>query len=171
MCAIIKIKNHKSKGVIIRNGCEEDLPAVLDLIHELAAYTGFSDQVENTVERMKEDGFGPNPIYGLLIAEQDGVILGTSIYYYRYSTWKGKRLYLEDLVVKEAMRRRGIGKLLFEATMAKSLAENCSGLMWQVLDENINAIAFYKKYDTNFDRSFINCSLDARRMKKILNES
>ena len=100
--------------VIIRRGREEDLPAVLELIHELAVYTGFSDQVENTVERMKVDGFGPNPIYGLLVAEQDGIILGTSIYYYRYSTWKGKKLYLEDLVVKEAERSKGIGKLLFD---------------------------------------------------------
>lgn len=154
--------------VLIRSGREEDLPAVLDLIHELAAYTGFADQVDNTVERMKEDGFGPDPIYGLLVAEQDGVIVGTSIYYYRYSTWKGKRLYLEDLVVKEGMRKKGIGKLLFEATMEKSLAEKCSGLMWQVLDENTNAIAFYKKYNASFDHVFINCSLDTKSMKRIL---
>lgn len=154
--------------VIIRSGREEDLPAVLDLIHELAAYTGFSDQVDNTVEKMKEDGFGANPIYGLLVAEQDGTILGTSIYYYRYSTWKGKRLYLEDLVVQEEMRKKGIGKLLFEATMEKSLSENCSGLMWQVLDENTNAIAFYKKYSASFDREFINCSLEAGSIKQIL---
>ncbi|MEP2670954.1 MAG: GNAT family N-acetyltransferase [Cyclobacteriaceae bacterium] len=157
--------------VVIRAGTEEDLPAVLGLIHELAAYTGFSDQVENTVERMKEDGFGVNPIYGLLVAEQDGAILGTSIYYYRYSTWKGKRLYLEDLVVKEEMRKKGIGKLLFEATMKKSLAENCSGLMWQVLDENTNAIAFYKKYNANFDRKFINCSLESKSIQQILKEN
>ncbi|MEZ4946673.1 MAG: GNAT family N-acetyltransferase [Cyclobacteriaceae bacterium] len=156
------------EDVLIRGGREEDLPAVLDLIHELAAYTGFSDQVDNSVARMKEDGFGPNPIYGLLVAEQDGVILGTSIYYYRYSTWKGKRLYLEDLVVKERMRKKGIGKLLFEATMKKSLAEKCSGLMWQVLDANANAIEFYKKYNTSFDRQFINCSLNAKSIKHIL---
>ncbi|MFZ1805801.1 MAG: GNAT family N-acetyltransferase [Cyclobacteriaceae bacterium] len=154
--------------VLIRSGREEDLPAVLDLIHELATYTGFSDQVDNTVERMRADGFGPNPIYGLLVAEQNGVILGTSIYYYRYSTWKGRRLYLEDLVVKEGMRKMGIGKMLFEATMEKSLAEKCSGLMWQVLDENTNAIAFYKKYNASFDRLFINCSLDVKNIRQIL---
>ncbi len=157
--------------VIIRRGREEDLPAVLELIHELAVYTGFSDQVENTVERMKVDGFGPNPIYGLLVAEQDGIILGTSIYYYRYSTWKGKKLYLEDLVVKEAERSKGIGKLLFEAMLKKVLTERCSGIMWQVLDENRNAIAFYKRYNTVFDRSFINCSLDTGSIKKILKET
>jgi len=156
------------EDVIIRSGREEDLKAVLDLIHELAAYTGFSDQVENSVEQMKEDGFGDNPIYGLLVAEQDGVILGTSIYYYRYSTWKGKRLYLEDLVVKEEMRKKGIGKLLFEATMEEALTEKCSGLIWQVLDENTNAIAFYKKYNASFDRMFINCSLDSKSIKRIL---
>jgi len=158
-------------GVIIRKGREEDLPAVLGLVHELAAYTGFSGQVENTVARMKEDGFGPAPSYGLLVAEEEGTIVGTSIYYYRYSTWKGKRLYLEDLVVKEGERNKGIGKLLFEATMKLAVAQGCSGLMWQVLDKNKSAIAFYKKYNTSFDQSFINCNLDIRDIKKILKKA
>lgn len=157
-------------NVIIRRGREEDLPTVLELIHELATYTGFSDQVENTVERMKEDGFGPSPIYELLVAEQDEVVLGTSIYFFHYSTWKGKKLYLEDLVVKESERNKGIGKLLFEATMKVALIEKCTSLMWQVLDENKNAIAFYKRYNATFNRSFINCSLDARSIEEILKE-
>ncbi|HRK55112.1 MAG TPA: GNAT family N-acetyltransferase [Cyclobacteriaceae bacterium] len=154
--------------ISIEAGKVTDLPQVLDLIHELAAYVGFAKEVSNTVEQMEQDGFSNNPIYGLFVARDGQKVIGAAIYYYRYSTWKGKRLYLEDLVVKEGMRKKGIGKLLFEATMKKSLEEKCSGLMWQVLDENTNAIAFYKKYNTSFDRMFINCSLDVRSMKRIL---
>lgn len=159
------------KNVLIREGQEKDLPEVLALIYELAEYTGFADQVENSVEKMKRDGFGVHPIYGLLVAELDGRIVGASIYYYRYSTWKGKRFYLEDFIVKEELRKKGIGKILFEATMKKALTENCSGMMWQVLEENTNAISFYKKYNAVFDRLFINCSLEAIQIKEILAEN
>lgn len=146
----------------------DDLPQVLDLIKELAAFTGYPDQVTNTVARMREDGFGKNPIFGFLVAEADGQIEGTSIYYYRYSTWKGKRLYLEDLVVRESLRGKGIGKLLFEATMRKSLAEDCSGMMWQVLHWNEKAISFYQKYDSKIDKDFYNCSLEEDQIRSLL---
>lgn len=154
--------------ITIKNGTIGDLPQVLELINELAAYTGFSDQVVNTVEQMEIDGFGPNPIYGLLVAKSNKAVLGASIYYYRYSTWKGKRLYLEDFVVRESERGKGIGKLLFEATLQKSIFENCTGIMWQVLGNNNRAIDFYKKYDTNFDNDFINCNLEMDKVRSIL---
>ena len=86
------------KVMTIRVGTKEDLPQVLDLVKELATYEKAPDEVTNTVEMMEEDGFGPNPIFGLFVAEEEGKIVGISIYYYRYSTWKGKRLYLEDIV-------------------------------------------------------------------------
>jgi GNAT superfamily N-acetyltransferase len=94
------------------------------------------------------------------VAENNQGIIGISIYYYRYSTWKGKRMYLEDIVVKEALRGQGAGKLLFEATIAKGKEENCTGMMWQVIDWNKAAIGFYEKYGAKFDEEWVNCHLD-----------
>lgn len=158
-----------TQEIQIREGTVSDLPQVFELIKELAEFTGYLDQVSNSVEQMEIDGFGKNPIYGFLVAEQEGRLVATSIFYYRYSTWKGKRLYLEDLVVKEALRGKGVGKKLFEATMKKALGEKCSGMMWQVLDWNEKAIEFYKKYNANFDKEFVNCSLEADQMKSLIN--
>ena len=94
---------------------------------------------------LEEDGFGTNPVFGFFVAEEDKLILGMALYYYRYSTWKGKRLYLEDIIVTQSHRGKGIGKMLFEEVMKKTLSENCTGMMWQVLDWNKPAIEFYGK--------------------------
>ncbi|MEQ8627521.1 GNAT family N-acetyltransferase [Ekhidna sp.] len=144
----------------IRKGRKEDLPEILELIKELAIYEKALDQVANTVARMEVDGFGDHPVFGFLVAEENEKIIGTSIYYYRYSTWKGKRLYLEDLVVTESRRGDGAGKLLFEATLDIAKDTNCSGMMWQVLDWNEPAINFYKKYNTRFEDNWVNCNID-----------
>lgn len=146
--------------VHIRFGKKEDLPQVLDLIKELAEYEHGLDQVSNTVERMEVDGFGPDPVYKLIVAEANDKIVGISIYYYRYSTWKGKRLYLEDIVVTTSLRGKGIGKLLFDRVIEIAQSTGCTGMMWQVLDWNEPAINFYKKYNTNFDAEWVNCNLD-----------
>jgi len=132
--------------ITIREGEKEDLPRVLELIKELATYERAPHEVTNTVELMEQDGFGPRPIYGFFVAETEKGIVGVSIYYWRYSTWKGKRLYLEDIVVTETERGKGIGKKLFDRTLQHALDENCSGMMWQVLDWNEPAINFYKKF-------------------------
>lgn len=144
----------------VRPGTKEDLKIVHDLIVELAVYEKEPDAVSNTVEMMLEDGFGDHPIFGFLVAEWNGEIKGASIYYYRYSTWKGKRLYLEDLIVTEDMRGNGLGKALFEETLAIAKFKNCTGMMWQVLDWNEPAINFYKKYNTRFDTGWLNCHID-----------
>ena len=154
--------------LIIRKGKIEDLPSVLELAKELALYEKGLDQVTNTVERMKEDGFGDKPVFGFFVAENQRGIVGVSIYYFRYSTWKGKRLYLEDIVVTEKERGKGIGKELFESTLQQSLDEACTGMMFQVLDWNEPAINFYKKYDVAFDGGWINCGLEAGRIREIL---
>ena len=146
--------------ISIRQGIKSDLPEVLELIKELAQYENATHEVENTVERMEVDGFGVNPIFDLFVAEKDAKIIGTAIFYYRYSTWKGKRLYLEDLVVNEKERGTGAGKLLFETTIDKAKQEACTGMMWQVLDWNEPAINFYKKYDAHLDSEWINCSFN-----------
>ncbi len=144
----------------VRKGKKEDLNAVFELIRELAIYENGLDQVSNTIKKMEIDGFGPNPIYGLLVAEADRQIIGSAIYYYRYSTWKGKRMYLEDLIVTEKERGAGAGKLLFDEVIDIAKKTDCTGMMWQVLDWNEPAINFYKKYQTNFDGEWINCNID-----------
>lgn len=146
--------------VNVRKGKKDDLPAVLELVKELAEYEKALDQVNNNVSQMEIDGFGENPVFGFLIAEDEDGIIGTSIYYYRYSTWKGRRLYLEDLVVTEKKRGTGAGKKLFEETLEVGKQTNCTGMMWQVLDWNEPAINFYKKYDTHFEDNWINCNID-----------
>jgi GNAT superfamily N-acetyltransferase len=155
-------------NVSIRVGRKEDLPRVLELIKELAFYEKAPLEVTNTIQLMEEDGFGPNPVYGFFVAELDRAIVGLSLFYWRYSTWKGKRLYLEDIIVTETVRGKGIGKLLFDRTMAKALEENCTGMMWQVLDWNEPAINFYKKYNAKLDGEWINCHLEAEQIRQLL---
>jgi GNAT superfamily N-acetyltransferase len=154
--------------IIIREGKKEDLPQVLTLVKELAEYEKALHEVSNTVAQMEEDGFSNSPIYGFFVAEKEQVIVGTSIYYYRYSTWKGKRLYLEDIVVTQSERGSGIGKELFERTMRFALEQNCTGMMWQVLDWNEPAINFYKKYNAKLDSEWINCNLEVSDIKNLL---
>ncbi len=146
--------------ILIREGKKEDIPEVFNLIQELAIFEDGLDQVSNTIEKIVIDGFGAHPVFGLIIAESEGKIIGSAIYYYRYSTWKGKRLYLEDLIVTESMRGKGVGKLLFDETLAIAKKTNCTGMMWQVLDWNDSAINFYKKYNSHFDDEWINCNID-----------
>ncbi len=146
--------------VEIREGKKADLPAVLELVKELAEYEKALHEVSNTVAQMEVDGFGENPVFGFFVAERAGQIVGLSLYYYRYSTWKGKRMYLEDIVVTKAERGAGIGKLLFDKTVEKGKETGCTGMMWQVLDWNEPAINFYKKYGTKFDGGWVNCHLD-----------
>jgi GNAT superfamily N-acetyltransferase len=152
----------------IRPGVKEDLPRVLELVKELALYEKAPNEVSNTVQLMEEDGFGANPVYGFFVAEEGNTILGLSLYYWRYSTWKGKRLYLEDIIVTETERGRGIGKLLFDRTMEKSIEENCTGMMWQVLDWNEPAINFYKKYGAKLDGEWVNCHLENHQIAALL---
>ncbi len=145
---------------IIREGKKDDLPSVFDLVKELAIYEKAEDQVTNTVKMMEEDGFGENPIFGFFVAEVEDRIVGLSLYYYRYSTWKGKRLYLEDIVVTASERGKKMGKALFDKTLNKARETGCTGMMWQVLEWNKDAIAFYEKYGTRFDEEWVNCHLD-----------
>ena len=155
-------------SINIRQGKKEDLPRVLELIKELAAFERASHEVTNTLEKLEEDGFGVQPVYGFYVAENSDSSIGLSLYYWRYSTWKGKRLYLEDIIVTESERGKGAGKLLFDRTMQKALDENCTGMMWQVLEWNEPAINFYKKYGAKLDDEWTNCTLEASQIKEIL---
>lgn len=140
----------------IRKGTKADLPAVLDLIKELAEYEKALDEVSITLEALEADGFGPHPAYGFIVAEVDEDIVGISFYYIRYSTWKGRFLYLEDFVVKEACRGKGIGAALFEETIRIAKEMDVNGMTWQVLDWNTPALNFYKKYNAHIYDGWLN---------------
>lgn len=136
---------------------------MMALIRELATYEKAPDAVTVSMEEFIESGFGPSPVWGAFVAERDGYIIGLSLYYIRYSTWKGRRLYLEDLVVTKKERGNGVGKRLLDRTVAFAKEKNYSGMMWQVLDWNTPAINFYKKYQAEFDGEWFNVSLNFRR--------
>jgi len=149
----------------IRKGIEKDLPDVYILIKELAVYEKALPEVETTIESMREDGFGKTPVFGFFVAEIEKKIVGLSLYYFRYSTWKGKLLFLEDLVVLEKYRNNGIGRKLMDATIQEAKLQKCKGLQWQVLDWNKPAIGFYEKYNPLFDPEWINCRLSEEQIQ------
>jgi GNAT superfamily N-acetyltransferase len=137
------------------------------LIQELAQYERALNKVETTEQILREDGFGPSPSFQFLTATSNQQIVGLSLFYYRYSTWKGKGLYLEDLIVTKSYRGKGIGKDLLKETAKYALKANCTAMYWQVLDWNAPAIDFYQNLGTKFDGEWINCRLDRKSMKKI----
>lgn len=146
-------------SIIIRQGTAEDLPAVLQLIKELAAYEKAPYEVTLTLEDMYNDGFGEKPLFELIVADSEGSIQGMALYFYSYSTWKGRCIYLEDIVVKENARRQGIGSKLFKALISKAKDFGAQRLQWQVLDWNRSAIDFYEKINAELDPTWINCKL------------
>jgi len=146
--------------VIVRKAVQEDCAPMLELIKELADYEKALHEVTLTLEQFIEDGFGKSPVWGAFVAEFNGEIVGISLYYDRYSTWKGRRLYLEDLVVTEKLRGQQIGKKLFEATMEHGKSNQYSGMVFQVLNWNEPAINFYKKYSPKFDDEWFNVSIE-----------
>lgn len=148
------------KNLIIRQAITEDCPAMLDLIKELAAYEKAPEEVTVTLEEFVDAGFGSQPVWGAFVAELENKIVGLSLYYVRYSTWKGQRLYLEDLIVTEKLRGKGIGKSLFDKTLDYAKSKKYKGMVFQVLNWNEPAINFYKKYETKFDDEWINVSIE-----------
>jgi GNAT superfamily N-acetyltransferase len=148
-------------ATIIRRAVVEDCPRIMELIKELALYEKAPEQVTMTMEHFVETGFGVNPLWWAFVAEVDGLVQGFALYYIRFSTWKGTRLYLEDLLVTNEMRGKGLGKLLLDQLIVEAKEKKFSGMMWQVLDWNEPAINFYKKYyNATLDGEWINCSLN-----------
>ncbi|MBY0476132.1 MAG: GNAT family N-acetyltransferase [Chitinophagaceae bacterium] len=147
-------------SITIRRAVKEDCSRLLDLVKELALYEKAPQEVTVTLDHFIESGFGANPVWWSFVAIEDGVIQGFALYYIRYSTWKGQRMYLEDILVTEQARGKGIGKLLFDQLIEEAKEKKLSGIVWQVLDWNEPAINFYKKYNANFDAGWINCSIN-----------
>jgi len=131
--------------MIIRKGEKKDMKAVLELIQELAAFEKEPDAVVVTVSDLERDGFGDNPLFYTFVAELEGEVVGIALYYYRYSTWKGKTIHLEDLIVKEKMRGSGLGFALYSEIIAQGKRDNVRRIEWAVLDWNTPAIDFYIK--------------------------
>ena len=153
--------------IIIRKGEKKDIPAVLALIRELALFEKAPLEVTNTESDMEKDGFGEHPVFILQVAEADGIVAGMAIYFIKYSTWKGKGIYLDDIVVNEAYRGKGIGKKLLDAVIADSHRLGAKQLHWQVLDWNTPAIEFYKKYNASMDVEWINCKLNEQQLAEL----
>ena len=146
--------------IIIRQAVKEDCKRMMELIHELAVYERAPEEVTVSIDHFVESGFGKHPVWWAFVAELDGKVEGFALYYIRYSTWKGQRLYLEDLLVTEKLRGKGIGKLLFDKLLEVCKEKKYSGMAWQVLEWNEPAINFYKKYQgVNIDGGWLNCSI------------
>lgn len=141
---------------IIKKFEKENIAEVLQLIKDLAEYEKAPLEVTNTAEKMLADGFGENPIFGGYVAFIEDKIVGMAIYYYRYSTWKGRVLYLEDLYIMPEYRRLGIGEAFFEYLIQHAKDTKCQRITWQVLDWNTPAVRFYEKLGANIDKGWWN---------------
>lgn len=143
----------------IRRAVKEDCPRLLELVQELAEYERAPNEVTVTPEHFMNSGFGEKPVWWAFVAEVDGVVQGFALYYIRYSTWKGQAMYLEDLLVTNEMRGKGLGKILFDRLIEEAREKKFNRMIWQVLDWNEPAINFYKKYNADFDAGWVNCSI------------
>jgi GNAT superfamily N-acetyltransferase len=156
----VKVVKESFMVISIRKAEREDCSRVLELIQELADYEKAPDEVTVTLQHFEESGFGSNPVWWAFVAEFDGKVEGFALYYIRYSTWKGQCLYLEDFLVTEKLRGKGAGKMLFDCVIEEAKEKGYSRMVWQVLDWNVPAINFYKKYNATLDPAWINEVLD-----------
>lgn len=154
-------------SVIIRIGTPADIPQALNLIKELATFEKAPNEVEVSIEEMTNWGFGNDKQFDFFVAEENNTIVGIALYYYKYSTWKGKCLFLEDIIVTENYRGKGLGKLLFNQVVEVSKAQNVRRMEWQVLNWNTPAIEFYKKYKAILDDEWINCKLTNHQLERL----
>lgn len=147
-------------SVSIRRAIKEDCPRMLELVKELAVYERAPNEVTVSLEHFTESGFGLNPVWWAFVAEENNFIYGFALYYIRYSTWKGQAMYLEDIIVTEDARGKGIGKLLMDRLIAEAKEKKFNRMIWQVLEWNEPAINFYKKYQASFDNEWVNCTIE-----------
>ena len=161
------------QNTTIRRAQKEDCPRILELVKELAVYERAPDEVTVSLEHFTDSGFGLKAVWWAFVAETTTTIQaenkageikseiqGFALYYIRFSTWKGQRIYLEDLLVTNALRGQGIGMLLFDALIKEAKEKNLSAIVWQVLEWNEPAINFYKKLNASFDGEWVNCSIN-----------
>lgn len=159
-----RIKEHQAPNpkppTKIRRALREDCERILELVKELADYERAPDEVTVTLEHFEESGFGENPVWWAFVAELDGKVEGFALYYVRFSTWKGQRMYLEDFLVTEKLRGQGMGKKLFDQLVIEAREKGFNGIVWQVLEWNEPAMNFYRKYNASFDAEWVNCAIN-----------
>ena len=157
--------------MLIRKGLKTDMPGVLKLIKELAIFEKEPTAVVITVNDLERDGFGKNPLFQTFVAEIDGEIVGTALYYFRFSTWKGKTIHLEDLIVTEKMRGSGIGYRLYSEIIKQGKIENVRRIEWNVLDWNTPAIDFYKKSGARILEDWLVAQMDEKGIDQFLQKN
>lgn len=155
---------------IIRHGDEKDVPGIMKLVRELALFERSPEAVINTEQILKQDGFGKHPIYKVIVCEaaDTNEIIGMALYYVAYSTWKGKMLFLDDLVVTESHRRFGIGRKLINEFLLDAKEQGVNQVRWQVLDWNTPAIEFYKTMGVDFDKEWITVKMSKEQIGEYL---
>lgn len=148
----------------LRRATRSDVPAMLQLIQELATYEKAPNEVTVDPAHFEASGFGPNPVWWAFVVTDDSTtgepVVGFALYYIRYSTWKGQVMYLEDIIVTEPYRGRGVGKMLMDKLIEEAREKDFKRITWQVLEWNKPAIDFYKKYKAEFDPEWVNVILD-----------
>lgn len=146
---------------IIRKGIASDMMAVHDLVCELALFEKAPEQVITNPEILVQDGFGDRDNFRVLVAEtNDKEIIAIALYYIAYSTWKGRMVFLDDLVVREHYRGKGIGRKLMNALFEVCKEENVKQMRWQVLDWNVDAIQFYESIGAIVDKEWYTCKMN-----------
>jgi GNAT superfamily N-acetyltransferase len=153
-------------NITLRVAEKNDCPRLIELVNELALFEKAPEEVTVSLQEFEDAGFGNNPVWKAFVAVDNDVIIGFALYYIRFSTWKGCRVYLEDFIVTEEYRGKGIGKLLFEQIIQETKELGYSGMVWQVLDWNEPAIGFYKKYEANIEEGWLNASLSKEQLSK-----
>ncbi|MGO1584471.1 GNAT family N-acetyltransferase [Mesonia sp.] len=152
----------------VRESRQEDMPQVLELIKELALFEKEPEAVIIDVQQLQKDGFGEQPLFTCFVAEIDGNIEGMALIYFRYSTWKGKTVHLEDLIVRERFRGKGLGIALYKKVMAYALEQNVKRVEWVVLDWNEGAVEFYKKSGADVMQEWNTVQFDEVSIKNFL---
>ena len=155
-------------NIHIRKAEIKDAPSILSLIQDLANFENEPEAVEVTQEDIERDGFGARPLFQVILAEIENEVAGMAFYYYRYSTWKGKTIHLEDLIVKETMRKKNIGNLLYTAVMKQAHKENVKRVEWVVLDWNTPARNFYLNSGAKILKGWETVQMDENGLKKFI---
>ncbi len=155
---------------IIRDAKPQDMEQVLGLIQELATFEKEPDAVEVTVQELIDEGFGENPLFHCFVAEVDNRIVGIALVYYRFSTWKGRSIHLEDLIVKESMRGTGLGSALYTQVLKYAKSKGVRRVEWVVLDWNKNAIDFYEKSGAKLLKDWYLVQMDENGVDKFIAE-
>ena len=153
-------------SITLRVAQKEDCPRLIELVNELALFENAPEEVTVSSQEFEDSGFGNNPVWKAFVAVDNGIIIGFALYYVRFSTWKGRRVYLEDFIVTEEYRGKGIGKLLFEQIIKETKELGYSGMVWQVLVWNEPAIKFYNKYEATIEEGWLNASLSKEQVAK-----